>query len=85
MKTIAIVALALSLSACSALPKLSTVAPTICSYATNDEARTAAKELLSKLPPGTDKDRAIEAERIAEVSADAACVLVKALEAKQVK
>ena len=84
MKTVAIITVSLILSACSALPTLSTVAPTFCSLATSAEARAAAQALIEKLPPGTDKDKALTALSVSNVSADAACILVKALEAKTV-
>jgi len=82
MKLITLALLILSVG-CSTLPTLSKVAPTVCAFATSDESKKAAAALLEKLPPGTDKDRATQAEDMAEVSADAACLLVKAIEAKK--
>lgn len=82
MKALTIIIVSLVLSACSALPTLSTVAPTFCSLASNAESQKAALDLMDKMPPGTDKDKAMTALRMAEVSADAACILVKVLEAQ---
>lgn len=85
VKPIAMLVVAVSLSACSALPTFSSVAPTFCSFATNKEAQAAALALMDKLPDGTDKQKVLDAARIAGLSADAACTLVKALEAQQPK
>lgn len=74
---------ALSLPACSALPTLSKIAPTICAYATSAEAKSAALSLIQQMPDGTSKDKALLALPIAEMSGDAACTLVKAIEAQQ--
>lgn len=82
MKSLGIVIIALALSACSALPTMSKIAPTVCSFATSDESQSAARALIEKMPAGPSKDRAILALQIAEVSADAGCTAVKALEAK---
>lgn len=83
MKSIIILLMAVGLSACSALPQSSAIAPAFCSFATSTEAQAAALKLMDKLPPGTDKDHAMSALRMANLSADAACTLVKALEARQ--
>lgn len=78
-----LVAAAMGLSACSALPKFSEVAPLICSYATLDEAQKAVNDLAAKLPDGTDKTRVQKGLVLAEESADAVCVFIKAMEAKR--
>jgi len=82
MKLITLALLILSVG-CSALPTLSKVAPTICAYATTDEAKAAAVALAAQMPEGQDKARALAAINVADLSADAACTLVKALEAQR--
>ena len=83
MKTVSIVVLALSLSACSALPKISEVAPLFCNFATKEDAQKAVNDLAAKLPDGTDKTRLQNGLVIAEDSSEAFCIFVKALEAKK--
>jgi hypothetical protein len=85
MNTVLIVTLAFSLSACSALPKLSEVAPLFCGFATKEEAQKSVNDLAAKLPDGTDKTRLQNGLVIAEDSAEAFCIFVKAMEAKQAK
>lgn len=81
-KPLAVVLLAVSLTACSALPTFSTVAPTFCSLATSSESRAAALALIDKMPEGPNKKNAILALQIAEVSADGACTALKVIEAQ---
>lgn len=74
---------AMGLASCSGLPKVSQVAPLVCAYATSAEAEQAAVALVQLLPDGPKKDKARLALPIAAVSADAACVYLKILEAAQ--
>ena len=58
-------------------------APYFCTLATSDEVKDAATEIMKDVKPGTDKDKAELALLIADLSADAGCTAVKAIEAKK--
>jgi hypothetical protein len=82
-EVVPVVLFAIVMSACSALPTLSKIAPTICAFATSDEAKQAALALINQMPDGPDKDKAMLALPVAQLSGDAACTFVKALESQQ--
>jgi len=80
MKSLSILVLSILVSACAGT---SSVAPTFCTYATSAEAQAAAQAILATMPEGPDKDKAVAAAGLAHISADAVCVMVKAIEAQR--
>lgn len=55
----------------------------ICAMQSDEEAKTAMRDLLASLPDGEDKAKAQEYAALADVSATVLCETRRAIEAKQ--
>lgn len=80
MKALILSVLTLTVVGCSAMRQGTAFDGTICSMATDLEARQRMAAVIAVLPDGEDKQKAQAAMALAGLSADALCLQARALE-----